>query len=202
MPFAWRAFGAHAHPLELAGERPLARVGLLLLARHALELLLEPAGVVAAERDAPAAVELEDPLRDVVEEVAVVGDRDDGARVLLEEALEPLDRLGVEVVRRLVEEQQVRVLEEQPAQRDAPLLAAGEGRDVGVVGRTAERVHRDVDVALEVPRVGGVDPVLERRLLGADGLVVGVRVGPLGHHGVVLLDQALRPRRTPSRTFS
>ena len=42
----------------------------------------------------------------------------------LEEALEPLDRLGVEVVGRLVEQQQVRVLEQQPAERHAPLLAA------------------------------------------------------------------------------
>ena len=39
--------GAHADPLELAGERALAGVGGLLLARHALELLLQPARVVA-----------------------------------------------------------------------------------------------------------------------------------------------------------
>ena len=109
-----------------------------------------------------AAVELEDPLRDVVEEVAVVGDGDDRAGVLVEEALEPLDRLGVEVVGRLVEQQQVGVLEEQPGERHAALLAAGQRRDVGVVGRAAQRVHRDVDVALEVPGVGRVDPVLER----------------------------------------
>jgi hypothetical protein len=120
-----------------------------------------------------------------------VGDRDDGARVLPEEALQPLDGLCVEVVGRLVEEEQVRVLEEQAAQRDAPLLAAGQGRDVGVVGRAAQRVHRDVDVPLEVPRVGGVDPVLELRLLGPDRLVVGIGLGPAGHHGVVLLDQAV-----------
>ena len=43
-------------------------------------LLLEPAGVVALVRDALAAVELEDPAGHVVEEVAVVGDGDDGAR--------------------------------------------------------------------------------------------------------------------------
>ena len=120
-----------------------------------------------------------------------MGDRDDGAGVLVQEPLEPLDRLGVEVVGRLVEQQQVGVLEQQPGERHAPLLAAGQGRDVGVVGRAAERVHRDLDVALEVPGVGGVDPVLERALLGADRLVVGVRVGPLGHDGVVLVDEAL-----------
>ena len=52
-------------------------------------LLLEPARVVALEREPVAAVELEDPARDVVEEVAIVGDRDDRALVLLQVALEP-----------------------------------------------------------------------------------------------------------------
>ena len=183
--------GAHPDPFELTGERALARVGLLLLVRHAVELLLEPARVVAAERDPPPAIELEDPLGHVVEEVAVVSHRDDRAVVLVEEALEPVDRLGVEMVRRLVEEQQIGVLEEQPGQRDAPSLAAAQGRDGRVVRRAAERLHGDFDVAFDVPGVGRVDPVLEGGLLGADRLVVGVRLGPLRHHGVVGVDQPL-----------
>ena len=177
------------HPFELARERPLAGVRRSLLAGEPGQLLFEPARVVALERDAAAAVELEDPLRDVVEEVAIVGDRDDGARVLLEEALEPVDRLGIEVVGRLVEQQQVGVAKQQPGERDASLLATGQRRDVGVVGRAAQGVHRDVDVALEVPGVGGGDPVLEGGLLGADLLVVGVGVGPGGHDRVVLVDE-------------
>ena len=44
-----------------------------------------------------------------------MGDGDDRPRVLVEEALQPLHRLGVEVVGRLVEQQQVGVLEQQPA---------------------------------------------------------------------------------------
>ena len=120
-----------------------------------------------------------------------MGDGHDGARVLLEEALQPLDRLGVEMVGGLVEQQQVRVLEQQPAERHAALLAARQDGHLGVVGRAAQRVHGDVHVAFQVPRVGGRDVVLERALLGADGLVVGVRVGPLGHHGVVPVDERL-----------
>ena len=81
--------------------------------------------------------------------------------------------------------------EEEPGERHATLLAAGEGRHDGVVGRAAQGVHRDVDVALEVPGVGRGDLVLEGRLLGTDRLVVGVRVGPRGHDGVVLVDQRL-----------
>jgi hypothetical protein len=59
--------------------------------------------------------------------------------------LEPRDRLGVEVVRRLVEKEEVGRLEEQPAEGDAPALAARDLRHVGVGRRAAERVHRDLE---------------------------------------------------------
>ena len=114
----------HAHPLQLALQRALAaRFGLRFL-REPLLLLLEPARVVALPGNALTAIELEDPAGDVVEEVAVVRDRDDRARVLLQERLEPRHRFGVEVVGRLVEQQQVGLLQQQAAQRDAALLAA------------------------------------------------------------------------------
>ena len=71
-----------------------------------------------------AAIELEDPARDFVEEIAVVGDRHDGPGVVLEKALQPAHRLGVEMVGRLVEEQQVGPLQQQSAQRHAAPLAA------------------------------------------------------------------------------
>ena len=74
-----------------------------------------------------AAIELEDPAGHVVEEVTVVGDGDDRAGVVLEEALEPRDRLGVEVVGGLVEQQQV----------GARAAAGGTARRGGVRRRTA-----------------------------------------------------------------
>ena len=61
-----------------------------------------------------AAVDLEDPAGDVVEEVAVVRHGDDRALVRLEVLLEPRDRRGVEVVGRLVEDEDLWLGEEQP----------------------------------------------------------------------------------------
>ena len=76
-----------------------------------------------------------------------MGDGDDRAVELGEEAFEPADRLGVEMVRRLVEEQQIRRREQQQAaQRDAAALAAGERFDVAVAFGHAQRVHRMVEV--------------------------------------------------------
>ena len=112
-------------------------------------------------------------------------DRDDGARVLLQVPLEPRDRLGVQVVRRLVEQQQVGFLEEQAAERHAAPLAARERGHVGVAGRAAQRVHRDLQVRVEIPQVLVIDLVLEL------GRLVGRFVGVVLHQRVVAVDDRL-----------
>ena len=178
-----------AHPLQLAREGAAAGRLALLLVREPHLLLLEPAGVVALVRDALAAVELEDPAGDVVEEVAIVGDGDDGALVVGEEALEPGHRLGVEVVRRLVEEQQVGRGEQQPAQRHAAPLAAGERLDVAVAVGQPQRVHRAVERGVEAPRVVLVDLLLHLGLLGEQRVEVGVGLGERGRDRVEAVEQ-------------
>ena len=136
-------------------------------------------------------------------------DGDDGARVLGEVPLEPRDGLGVEVVGRLVEEQQVRLLEEDLAERDAALLAARDLRHVGVGRRQAQRVHRDLELAVELPRVGRLDRVLDALVLGHDLLALGLRelLGELLVELLEALEQAARlrdalPRRCRGRPWS
>ena len=142
---------ALADPFELALQAALARgLGLAFLLEPLL-LLLEPAGVVAFVGNALAAIELENPAGDLVEEVAIVGHGDDGAGIVGEKALQPGDRFRVEMVGRLVEQQQVGFLQQQAAKRDAPPLAARERRDRGVARRAAQRVHRDLDGAVQFP---------------------------------------------------
>ena len=72
-----------------------------------------------------ALVDLDDPRGDDVEEVAVVRDEDHRAGKALQIVLQPADRFGVEMVRRLVEQQQVRLAGERAAERDPALFAAG-----------------------------------------------------------------------------
>ena len=106
-------------------------------------------------------------------------DGDDGALVLGEEALEPEHRLRVEMVRRLVEQQEVGSAQQQPAERDPPPLAARERRDVPVAVRQAQRVHRVVELLFELPRAAAVDLVLHLGLLGQQRVEVGVGLGEL-----------------------
>ena len=87
---------------------------LLLLDRLAGERLLLPAlaleaRVAAAPQRQFAAVEIEDHVGDVVEKVAVVADDEDRRGAALQIVGEPQHPFEVEVVGRLVEQQEVRL---------------------------------------------------------------------------------------------
>jgi len=122
-----------------------------------------------------------------------VGHRDDGAGVAGEVALEPGHRQRIEVVRRFVEEQDVGLLDEQPAQRDPAALTAGEHIDDGIRRGTAQSVHGELEPGVELPRPHRLDRILhlclpvEHRL----HLVVVHRLGKAFGELVVLRKQRL-----------
>ena len=65
----------------------------------------------------------------------------------------------------LVEQQKVGRLEQQPAKPDPPALTARELRHVGIRRRQAQRIHRQRQAGVEIPGIGGFDPVLDARVL-------------------------------------
>ena len=88
--------------------------------------LLDVLAVVADVVGQSSQVNVGDARDDGIEEVAVVRDEDHGVRIGTEILLEPVACLEIEVVGRLVEQQQVRTSEQQLGERDAHLPAAGE----------------------------------------------------------------------------
>ena len=140
---------------------------------------------VARAGEQPAAVEFDDARRHAVEETPVVGDEDDARRRADQELFQPLDGADVEVVGRLIEQEQVGRHRQRLREREALLLPAGECADACV---RIERKALDDALGLrfEGPRLARlqlalqrVQAVEQRRLVGA-GLGHGVR------HGVVL----------------
>ena len=191
--------GGQPDPFQLALEG-LAAVALgLLLLREPIFLLFQPARIIPLPGDALAAIEFQDPAGHVVQEVAIVGHGHDGAGILVEVAFEPGHALGVQVVRGLVQEEHVGLLEQELAEGHATLLAAGEDLHVGVAGGQPHGVHRDFELAVEIPGVRGLDLVLDRGLLvqellhlvrfeglaeaGVDG-IVAIEEGFRGGHGL------------------
>merc|ERR1712188_270682 len=95
----------------------------LLLLLVLLDLLI---AIIAALGRQVASVH--DPLlrRDAVAEVHVMGSDDDAAAVLLHRLRERAERVAIEVIRRLIDNQNVRVLPHGGGKHDLDLLAGGE----------------------------------------------------------------------------
>ena len=186
--------GIGAHPFQFALQGFAQAFLLALFGGEALFLLFQPGGVIALPGNAMAAIQFQDPAGDVVEEVAIVRDRDDGARIAFEETFQPRHRLGVQMVGGLIEQQHVGLRQQQAAQRDATAFAAGNLGHIRVPRRQAQRVGGDFERALQVPAALGVDRILQLGLL-FEQLVHFVRIqvgiGELVADRVEAIDQRL-----------
>ena len=123
-----------------------------------------------------AAIQFQNPARHIIQKVAIVGHGDHGAFILLQMLLQPQHRFGIQVVGRFVEQQNIGLLEQQPAQRHPPLLAAGEHAHLLVRRRATQGIHRDLEFAVEIPPVRRFDLFLQLGLL-VDELFHFIRAG-------------------------
>ncbi len=91
----------------------------------------------------------------------------------------------------LVQQQQVGLFQQHPAERHPAALATRQGRHVGVARRQPEGVHRHVHLVVDLPRPSRVDLVLHPRL-PVQQLLHGVVVhglGELRRNGFELVQQ-------------
>ena len=151
------------HPLGLAAQQVLAR-GLRVALRHEpRRALLEVIAVAALVRDETAAIELDDAIDDPIEEVTVVGHEHQRRRRLEEPILEPIGDKRIEVVRRLVEEEQLRTRQQQARERHPSPLTAGEIGRIRVEVRQIEGRQGRLDAMLDVVAAEALQLRLQRR---------------------------------------
>ena len=157
--------------LLLAGDLLGLRVDVLDHPRVALDALPVVGAVVAAERRQLPVAQLPDAVDRGVEEGTVVRRDEQRTRPAAQVLLEPFEGVEVEVIGRLVEEEQVRIGDDQPCQRRPRLLSARQRRRRlrPFVTGEAEPAQRALDALVE--RVAAEDLVLVQQL----------RVGVIGH---------------------
>ncbi|OPZ57390.1 MAG: hypothetical protein BWY87_01642 [Deltaproteobacteria bacterium ADurb.Bin510] len=154
--------GQHVLLAAVAGQQLLAPD----LALALVEVVVAAIGRDGLVRD------LDDAVDRAVHEVAVVAGHEQRALVFgREPVLEPDDRLDVQVVGGLVEQQHVGVERQDLSQRDAHLPAAAEGFDRSVVVGNAQAGQHDPGAVFEVVAAA----VLEL------GLSLAVALQQLGH---------------------
>ena len=142
------------------------------------------------------ALEGEDVRRDPVEEPAVVRDHHRAAGEVEERVLERAQRVDVEVVRRLVEQQQVAARAQELREVDAVALAAGEVADLLLLIGAAEVEPGDVLAGVDLARPELDQVVAAGDLLPDGGVRVEVAAGLVD---VGELDRLARPSARRSR---
>ena len=109
------------------------------------------------------ALQLDDTRGDAVEKVAVVRDEEAGAGIAAQEILQPLDALRIEVVRRLVEDEQFRLRDERAAECDAALFPAAQRTDDAIRRGRVEILQEALQPRVEVPSVVPLDLIEQIR---------------------------------------
>src|SRR5581483_3728062 len=141
-----------------------------------LVLLAQVVVEIAGEGRELPAIQLDDPGREMPQKRAVVGDEDQRAVVAEQELLEPRDRRDIEMVGRLIEQQDVGRAHERTGQHHLPADTAGTIGEA-LVRRQVQPTQYRLDLLAHVPTVERFDARLqggesfERRALPAARLV-------------------------------
>ena len=155
--------------------------------------------IAAAIEGELAVLQMQDGIHRVVEQVAIMADDDDGVRVAGEVIFQPERAFEIEIVGRLVEQQEIGRGEQRGGERHPHPPAAGKFRDRArlIRGREAEAGQdrgrarrRRMRIDIGEPGVDVGDPV---RVGGVLGFVE--QRGPLQVGGEHDVDQAVRAAR-------
>ena len=129
-------------------------VGFLHLPDHQLAGLVPEIIVAGIELDL-AVIDVRDIGTYLVQEIPVVGNNDDRVVEVDQEFLQPGDGVQIQMVGRLVQQQDVGVAEQGPGQQDLDLLGTGQlAHQVGVeLGLNAQTVEQGLRVGFRFPAV-------------------------------------------------
>ncbi len=167
------------HIVQLAQELLVDGVEFALAQRPAFLPLIDIGRVVAPILLDAAAAHLPDVVDDLVQEIAVMADNEQRAVPGLERALQPFDGLHVQVVGRLIEDEQIGALQQQPGQQRACLLAAAQvaERRLPLLAAEAQPLQHLADAHLVVIAAGTFKGLQRRAVLRHQRVVGSVAVG-------------------------
>ncbi len=154
------AFGRHVDPFQFALQGLLTfSLGLFLLRKPRL-FLFEPGGIISFPGDAMALIELQNPAGHVIEKIPVMRDGNNRAFVLLQVMFEPGHGFCIQMVCGLVQQQDVRLLEQEPAQGHTAFFASGKNVHRRIAFRAAQCIHGHFQTRIDIPGIEMIDLLL------------------------------------------
>ncbi|MNY26422.1 hypothetical protein D3C86_1602700 [compost metagenome] len=111
-----------------------------------------------------------------------MGNRHNGPFEVVQEAFQPGDGFGIQVVRRFVEQQHVWLFQQQTAQRDAAAFTTGQFFNFRVPVWQAQGIGRTLQLDVQVVTVVRLDNFFEFTLLRRQFVEVSIRFSVLRVH--------------------
>ena len=153
--------------------RPLAHPGQFLFQKHlafvldgrvgglALGFREQVIGVIALVPEKLSVGQLDHPPRHAVEKIAVVRDDQKCPAKIFQEPRGPIDGFGIEMVRRLVEHEEIRLRNDRATHGDATFLAAGQRFDAPLACRTMQMGDGNFNSPIQRPALERLDALLQ-----------------------------------------
>ena len=115
------------------------------------------------------AVKFQYPAGCIIEKVAIVGDGYHGSGIFNQEAFQPGNTFRIEVVGRFIQQQHIRVGQQQFAQGHPSTFSSGKFCNIGVPGGQAQGVGSNFQFAVQFPAAHGIDGILQFALFIQQG---------------------------------
>ncbi|MEO5657093.1 MAG: hypothetical protein ABIO65_11190 [Nitrospiria bacterium] len=177
--------GAAGDPRRLLPQQRDQAAVSLLVVRQALGPGLEIARVIPRIRRQRPAIDFHDPLRHPIQKIPIVSHEDHRLRIRQEEVLEPGRGRGIQMVGRLIQQEEVGRLEDEAGQRHPLAQAAAERPDDRLLLGKAQLLQNRVDAVGKRPGVVLMQPGRQSFLFvesfGAQGLIARGLRQFLGH---------------------
>ena len=161
---------SHTYPFQLTFQCLTTLAGSLFFHFHTLGLLFQPARVITLPWNTFTTVQLQNPSSHMVKEVTVVCYSNHRTFILLQVLFQPVDTFCIQVVGRLVQQQDVRFLQQQTTESYTTAFTSRQIFHRLVFGRTTQCVHRAFQLAVQIPCICSIDYILQLSLTGKQGI--------------------------------
>ena len=105
-----------------------------------------------------------------------MGDADDRTGILMQMLLQPVNRLGIEVVGRLIEQEDIGLLQKQTTEGNASAFTTREILDNRILIGATKRIHRATELLVEIPSIALVKLLLKLTLTSNKRIEIGIRI--------------------------
>ena len=120
----WNDMSAFREDIKDMGIETRSLVSSPLLLLITAFFLLKPGAVVALPRHPSSVIDFKNPLGHIIKEIAIVSHCDNRTSKLLQVPFKPCNGVRIQMVCRLVQQQDVRLTQQQPAECYTPTFAA------------------------------------------------------------------------------